>query len=110
MVNFLAIFNGAADEASKGELTEQQRSEFMNAWASWALANEHAVVDPGAPLNAKKMVTAQEVEDFIDSKTGYTVVRADSHDDAVQIFSEHPHLRLFPGNSIEVLECPPLPG
>jgi hypothetical protein len=110
MGNFLAIFNGAADEASKGELTEQQRTEFMNAWASWAQANAHALVDPGAPLNAKKVVTAQGVEDFTDSKTGYTVVRADSHDDAVQIFSEHPHLRLFPGNSIEVLECPPLPG
>jgi hypothetical protein len=63
MVNYLAIFNGAADEASKGELTEQQRSEFMNAWASWALANEHALVDPGAPLHVKKLVTAQGVED-----------------------------------------------
>ncbi|HOC14579.1 MAG TPA: hypothetical protein PLL50_08620 [Propionicimonas sp.] len=25
-------------------------------------------------------------------------------------FAAHPHLRLFPGNSIEVLECPPAPG
>ena len=83
----------------------------MNAWASWAQANEEALVDPGAPLNvAKKVVTALGVEDFTDSKTAYTVVRADSHDEAVRISSEHPHLKLFRGNSIEVLECPPLSG
>lgn len=110
MGKFLAIFNGAADEAGRLELTEQQQAEFMNAWASWAQEHERALVDPGAPVNAKKLVTAQGVEDLTDAKTGYTIVEADSHDEAVQIFSEHPHLRLFAGNSIAVLECPPPPG
>lgn len=41
---------------------------------------------------------------------GYTIVEADSHDEAVQIFSAHPQLGLFAGNSIAVLECPPLHG
>jgi hypothetical protein len=59
MGRFLAIFNGAADESSKAEISEQQQTEFMNAWASWAQANEPALVDPGAPLNAKRLVTAQ---------------------------------------------------
>ncbi len=110
MGRFLAIFNGAADEADKAELTEQRQAEFMNAWASWAQANERALVDAGAPLNAKKLVTAEGVEDFADAKIGYTIVEADSHDEAVRIFSAHPHLELFRGNSIEVLECPPVPG
>ncbi|RLP88327.1 hypothetical protein EAD89_17280 [Micromonospora sp. BL4] len=110
MGKFLALFNGAADEAGKAELTEQQQTEFINAWASWAQANEKALVDPGAPLNAKKLVTARGVEDFTDPMTGYTIVEADSHDEAVQIFSEHPHLRIFAGNSIAVVECPPQPS
>lgn len=110
MGKFLAILNGAADEASKAELTEQQQTEFMNAWALWAQANERALVDPGAPLNAKKLVTARGVKNYTDAMTGYTIVEADSHDEAVQIFSRHPHLGLFAGNSIAVLECPPVPG
>jgi hypothetical protein len=110
MGRFLAIFNGAADEAGKAELTEQQQADFMTSWASWAQANERALVDPGAPLNAKKLVTAQGVEDFTDAMTGYTIVEADSHDEAVQIFAQHPHLGLFAGNSIAVLECPPPHG
>ncbi|MGN9766517.1 hypothetical protein ACTMS2_15315 [Micromonospora sp. SD12] len=110
MGRFLALFNGAADEVSRAELTEQQQTEFIHAWASWAQANEKALIDPGAPLNAKRLVTAQGVEDFTDAMTGYTIVEADSHDEAVQIFSGHPHLRLSAGNSIAVLECPPPPG
>ncbi|WP_410818451.1 hypothetical protein [Micromonospora sp. 050-3] len=110
MGRFLALFNGAADEADKAELTEQQQTEFMNAWASWAQANEKAIVDPGAPLNAKKRVTARGVEDFTDALIAYTTVEAGSHDEAVQIFSGHPHLGLFAGNSIAVLECPPPPS
>lgn len=66
-------------------------------------------MDPGAPLYRKKRVTGHGVEDFVDSKTGYAIVDADSHDEAVAIFAEHPHLRLFSENSIEVLECPAPP-
>jgi hypothetical protein len=110
MTRFLAIYNGAADALDKGSLSEEQQSEFMNAWAAWAQAHQKSLVDPGAPLYMKKLVTAHGVEDFTDSKTGYAIVEAESHDEAVQIFAEHPHLRLISGNSIEVLECPPVPG
>ncbi|MFF0088082.1 hypothetical protein ACFYR1_52130 [Streptomyces canus] len=110
MGKFLAILNGAADDAEKAEFTEQQRTEFMNAWAAWAQKNEHALVDPGSPLFRKKVVTARGVEDFSDSKTGYAIVEAKSHEDAARLFSDHPHIAVAPGNSIEVLECPPNPS
>jgi hypothetical protein len=107
---FLAILNGAADEADREELTEQQQADFLTAWATWAQVNEHALVDPGAPLYLKKRLTREKVEDFTDAKIAYAVVEAESHDDAVQIFKDHPHLGLTPGNSIEVLQCPAIPS
>jgi hypothetical protein len=55
-------------------------------------------------------VTAHGVEDFTDSRTGYAIVEVASHDEAVQILAQNPHLRLHSGNSIEVLECPPALG
>lgn len=109
MAKFLAIYNGVADDADKGELSDAQQAEFMNAWASWAQAFQHALIDPGAPLYMKKHLTAEGVEDFTDPKTGYTIIEAASHDEAVRIFSEHPHLGLIAGNSIDVFECPPVP-
>jgi hypothetical protein len=110
VTRFLAIYNGTADELDRGSLSKEEQIEFMNAWASWAQTHQPSLVDPGAPLFMKKRVTAQGVEDFTDSKTGYTIVEAGSHDEAVQLFAEHPHLHIMQGNSIEVLECPPAPG
>lgn len=108
MGRFLAIYNGAADETT-GELSLEQQEEFLRAWAAWAQANEAALVDPGAPLYLKRRVTRRGAEDFTDAKVGYAVVEADSFDEAVRIFSEHPHLGLLEGNSIEVLQCPAPP-
>lgn len=110
MGRFLAIYHGAADERGKNALSEQQQAELMSAWTQWANTYQQSLVDPGAPLYRKKRVTTQGVEDFTDSKTGYAIVDADTHEDAVQIFAEHPHLQLLEGNAIEVLECPPAPG
>lgn len=110
MGKFLAIYNGAADESKKGQLSEAEQLEFLSAWARWAQANQQALVDPGAPLYMKKRVTSGGVTDFTDFRTGYSIVVADTHDEAVRIFADHPHLALTDGNSIDVLECPPLPG
>lgn len=109
MTRFLAIYHGAADQLEKGRLSEAEQAEFMAAWATWAQTHQGSLVDPGAPLHMKKLVTAHAVEDFTDSKTGYAIVQADSHDAAVQMFAQHPHLQLHRGNSIEVLECPAMP-
>ena len=106
MGRFLAIYNGAADDESKRGLGEEQQAEFLRAWAAWAQASGDALVDPGAPLYMKKVLTRDGVEDFTDAKVGYAIVEAVSHDEAVRIFSEHPHLSLNAGNSIEVLQCP----
>lgn len=110
MGRFLAILNGAADENAKAGLTERQQADFLTAWAAWANAHEGALVDPGAPLFRKKRISAQGVEDFEDAKVAYAVVEAETHDAAVQVFSQHPHLSLVAGNSIEVIECPEIPG
>lgn len=109
MARYLAIYNGAAGDEAKAELSEERQAEFMAAWGAWARANVDALVDPGAPLFRKKVVTSQGVDDFTDAKVAYSVVEADSHDEAVRIVSEHPHLTLVEGNSIEVLECPAVP-
>lgn len=109
MGTFLAILHGAAGE-SQGHLSAEQQADFMRAWGAWAQTHQDALVDPGAPLFTKRLVTAEGVEDFTDTKVAYAIVAADSHDEAVRIFAEHPHLALLCGNSIEVLECPPVPG
>ncbi len=41
--------------------------------------------------------------------TGYVVIRAESHAEAARLFETHPHFAIFPGESIEIMECMPIP-
>lgn len=110
MGNYLILYNGAAEGSDKSEVTDEQSADFLRAWGAWAQEHHAHIVDGGSPLFRKKRLTAQDVTDLEDSRTGYCILRADSHDEAVRIMSSHPHLRLFAGNSIDVLECPPAPS
>lgn len=109
MGKYLAIFNGAASDEQKQAISPEQQQAFMEAWGEWAQSHEGALVDPGAPLFRKRVVTRDNDTEFTDSKTGYAIVDADSHDAAVAMFAAHPHLTLVADNSIEVIECPSTP-
>jgi zona occludens toxin (predicted ATPase) len=110
MGKYLAIYNGGASDEQKQAISLEQQQAFMQAWGEWAKIHESALVDPGAPLFRKRVVTSDNDTEFTDTKTGYAIVEADSHDAAVAIFATHPHLTLDAGNSIEVIECPSIPA
>jgi hypothetical protein len=40
---------------------------------------------------------------------GYTIVQAESHEAAAKMFLEHPHVTIFPGDAVELMECLPMP-
>jgi hypothetical protein len=41
--------------------------------------------------------------------TAYVIVQAESHDAAARMFAHHPHFAIFPGESVEIMECLPIP-
>jgi hypothetical protein len=110
MKNFLAIYLGSADANAKMEITDAQKRAGMDKWMKWATDNASAIVDPGSPLDKTKKINADGVSDTRNRMTAYTIVQADSHDAAAQLFINHAHFTVFPGNSVEVMECLPIPG
>jgi hypothetical protein len=110
MTKFVAMYlapRSALEQMAKA--TPEQMKAGMDAWMDWAKQNEEALVDLGAPLGKTKRVTAQGVGDSRNDVTGYSIVDADSLEDAAKLFEGHPHLHLA-GAVVEVLECRPIPG
>ena len=68
------------------------------------------IVDQGSPLGKTKRTSPQGMSDIKNSMTAYVIVQAKSHDDAARLFENHPHFTIFPGDSVEIMECLPLPG
>jgi hypothetical protein len=115
MKNFLAIYIGSAGARGQWEAldeAEQQKRQVagMQAWIDWAARNAGSIVDIGSPLGKTKRAAPDGVSDIVNVMAAYTVVRADSHEAAAKLFENHPHFTIFPGDSVEIMECLPLPS
>lgn len=117
MKRFLAIYIGteaALERAQWNRLSEEKRSALqasgVKAWMEWGAVNSDAIVDQGSPLGKTKRASAQGISDIKNSMTGYVIVQAESHEAAARLFKNHPHFTVFPGDSVEIMKCLPLPG
>lgn len=116
MKRFLAIYIGTESALEKSqwkELDEEKRKALeasgVKAWMEWGMANSAAIVDQGSPLGKTKRASTQGITDMKNSMTGYVIVQAESHEAAAKLFEKHPHFTIFPGDSVEIMECLPLP-
>lgn len=117
MKRFLAIYIGteaALAKARWNELDEEERKALeasgIEAWMEWGRANSAAIIDQGSPLGKTKRASSQGITDIKNSMTGYVIIQAESHEAAARMFENHPHFAIFPGDSVEIMECLPLPG
>jgi len=117
MKKFLAVYMGSASGAGKAKwdaMDEAQRKERersgITAWKDWMAKNSAAILEQGGPLGKTKRTSAQGVADMKNAMTGYVILQAESHEAAAKMFERHPHFTIFPGDSVEIMECLPIPG
>ena len=117
MKKFLAIYIGTASALEKSgwnKLDEEKRKKLqqsgIKAWMKWGEAHKAAILDQGSPLGKTKRASSQGIEDTKNNMAGYVIVQAESHEAAARMFEKHPHFTIFPGDSVEIMECLPLPG
>ncbi|QBR02918.1 MULTISPECIES: YciI family protein [Paraburkholderia] len=114
---FLAVFLGSKDNprsqawwALPEETRAERAREGIAAWKAWVEDHKADIVDLGGPLGKTKSIGEEGIEDTANALTGFTVVRAASHEEAAKLFERHPHFTIFPGDSIEVMPVLPIPG
>ncbi len=116
MKTFLAIYLGTMDDAkfkAWNEMPEDEKKKTekagMEAWMKWGTDHQGAIVDNGSPIGKTKLVDKNGVSDTKNLISGYAIVKAETHDKAAKMFENHPHFSVFPGTSVEVMECLPMP-
>ena len=80
------------------------------AWKAWAEKHKDAIVSMGGPLGKTKKIGPNGIGDVSNALSGFTVVRATSHEAAAKLFENHPHFAIFPGESVEVMPVLPIPA
>ncbi len=90
MAKYLVTYTGG--DQPEG-MTEEQSARVMEAWNRWYTDLGAAVVDFGNPTGASKVIVpGGMVSDGGPGITGYSLISADSLDDAADKCRSHPHL------------------
>jgi hypothetical protein len=99
MPNYIIAYRGGEKPASQEEGAKQ-----MAKWKAWLGGLGDAVVDPGTPLGKSMMVSSAGVSDADGSNamSGFSTVKADSLDAAIEMAKECPFLET--GGTLEVAE------
>jgi hypothetical protein len=116
MKRFLGVYLGSPDAPAlkqwmaMDETARKARERAgMDAWMRWGEEHRASIVDAGTPLGKTKCVDPKGVADGRNAICGYIIVEAESHEAAARLFLNHPHFAIFPGQSVEIMECLPLP-
>lgn len=116
MKTFMAIYTGsdtsqekARGDANDGETQRQRMNAAMQAWGKWAMNHADVIIDQGTPLGKTLRISPDGIAATQNACTAYVIVRAETHEAAAELFRNHPHFTLMPGDSVEVMECLPMP-
>ena len=111
MKKFMALYTGSASPDGKPRvISDADRAAGMTAWGEWMQKHSARIVDTGGPLGTTKRVGPDGITDIRNNVAAYVIVEAETHDEAARMFEGHPHFTIFPGDSVEIMECRPLPG
>lgn len=104
MPDFLFVYHGGKRPESQAEI-----DATMAAWGKWMADNGASWIDPGQPVGASKTVSSGGIAEDggPNPTTGYTILRADTIDDACAIAATNPMV-LDDSGSVEVAEITPV--
>ena len=111
MTDYLAVFTsdktGPKWRAWRAmtEAEQQARAERgVAAVRAWEEAHRDAIVHVGGPLGPTRRIDdAGAVTDVVNLLTVFMVVKAASHEAAVRLFDDHPHMSIFVCDGVEVM-------
>ena len=115
MNRYLAVFTGSLTATASWESlpeSERQRRQVAGiaTWKKWASDNGASILEMGGPLSRTKLVSKTGISDIRNNLAAFTVVQAETQEAAAQLFLNHPHFTIFPGEGVEVMEVLPVPG
>jgi len=89
MAKYLLTYHGGGPMPE----SEKEIAAVMGAWSEWLGSAGDKLVDGGNPISHGRLIAPDgAVSDADDALTGYSIVAADSIDDAVAFAKASPHI------------------
>lgn len=106
MKYFLVLFLAPVIEREEmmKNMTHEEMLRIVGSWRNWKKENQSSLVDAGNPVGKTKGSTVDGVSNLKNEVDSYAIVKATSHEQAMQLFGpDHPHFSSI-GARVEVME------
>jgi len=108
MPRFLAVYTlKPEDLASFRRLSKAEQDavdvEGLAQWMAWEERHAAFILDRGAMVGKTTRVTKHGIAEATNPFCGYLVVEAATAEAAAQLFQDHPHITVFPGDGIDIM-------
>lgn len=106
MKKYVAIYMAPAAALAEMQknTTPEQMKTMTAGWNAWLEKHKANMVEVGAPLGKTMRVTKDGVEAAKNDVNGYSVVQAESHEEAAKLFMDNPQVMGMPGAYVDVME------
>ena len=112
MKRYVVIYHAPAELLERtASASPEEMEKGMEPWMAWAAKCGNKLVDLGMPLtNGQKLFPDGKSTGSTREVCGYSVLQAESMEEAKSLLQGHPHLQWDGACEIEVHEAMPLPG
>lgn len=108
MARFLAVYTMQPEDLARFRAMSKEEQDAVDAvgleqWKAWGENYAGVVVEKGGMVGKNVRVTKNGTSPVTNTICGYVVVEADNIEEAAKIFEQHPHIKTFPGDAIDIM-------
>ncbi|MBM4781390.1 MAG: hypothetical protein GQE15_27215 [Archangiaceae bacterium] len=108
MPRFVAIYTmKAEDRAAFHAKPRSERDAIdqagLKAWEAWRARNAASLVGADVMVGRTKRVSRSGISDAHNEVAGFVIVEAADLGAAANLFQDHPHFTIFPGDGIDLM-------
>ncbi|SFV37966.1 hypothetical protein SAMN05216456_3193 [Devosia crocina] len=108
MPRFLAVYTMPPENLAQFRALPKEKQDAIDAvgvklWGEWETQHSPSFADAGGMVGKTLRVSAQGTAPASNTICGYVVVRAGTIEEAAEIFRNHPHFALFPGDAVDIM-------
>lgn len=108
MPYFMAVMTMKREDLAKFRAMPKAEQDAVDAlglpqWQEWEKRNAAFLPDLGGMVGKTLRVGRDGITPAVNDICGYVVVEAESIEAAAAIFIDHPHIRTFPGDGVDIM-------
>jgi hypothetical protein len=108
MPHFVAVYTVKADDIAAFRARPKAEQDAIDAaglqaWENWSRQNAEAIVASDVMVGRTRRIGRSGVADARNQIAGFVVVKAADIHAATDLFRDHPHFAIFPGDGVDVM-------